>query len=277
MPPDAGLSPPADLPVVTPDWPAPRSVRAFMSTRNGGVSAPPFDTLNLRPPELPGDAVDAAHAVRENQRRWAARLGAQPVWLDQLHGARVHALTEADRGPAVARLPQADAAVTRVPGLACTVLVADCLPVLLCDRQGQAVGAAHAGWRGLAGGVLEATIERVCALAGCPPGELLAWMGPCIGPSAFEVGPDVLVAFGASPAERDQRHFRHRPRRDGSVRWLADLPGLARDRLHAAGLPEGAVHGGHWCTVSEPSRFFSFRRDAVTGRLAASIALVPGD
>lgn len=243
------------------DWPAPANVGALMSTRAGGVSRPPFDTLNLRPPGLRGDATDEPAAVLENQRRFAEALGAAPVWLDQVHGADVVRL----EGPRTDH-PRADAAVTTVPGVACCVLVADCLPVLFCDRVGRAVGAAHAGWRGLAAGVLERTAAAVAEAAGGAPGDLLAWLGPCIGPREFEVGAEVLAAFPGA-----ERHFLYRPRPDGSERWRANLPGLARDRLAAAGVQQ--VSGGAWCTVEDGSRFFSFRRDRVTGRLAAGVCL----
>lgn len=259
MPPDLLLP---DL--LLPEWPAPAGVGAAMSTRRGGVSAPPFDSLNLRPPGLRGDAVDAPEAVLENQRRFAEALGATPVYLDQVHGSDVVLLDRADT-----TLPRADASVSTVPGIACTVLVADCLPVLLCSDDGRAVGAAHAGWRGLAGGVLENTVAAVCRAAGCGPERLLAWLGPCIGPRNFEVGADVLRAFGADPAAPDPQRFVPRARADGSPRWLADLPQLARDRLQAAGVQR--VSGGAWCTVDDASRFFSFRRDGRTGRLAAAI------
>ncbi|NRF68946.1 peptidoglycan editing factor PgeF [Aquincola sp. S2] len=241
-----------------------------MSTRLGGVSAAPFDTLNLRPPGLRGDAVDAPEAVAENQRRFAAALGATPVWLDQVHGADVVRLTRADLQPGRPH-PRADAAISTEPGIGCAVLVADCLPVLLCDRAGRAVGAAHAGWRGLAGGVVEHTLAALCEAAGCAPDEVIAWLGACIGPRQFEVGADVLEAFGADSASPDPVRFVYRPRPDGAPRWLANLPQLARDRLAAAGVK--AISGGAWCTVEQPSRFFSFRRERVTGRQAAAIAL----
>jgi YfiH family protein len=150
--------------------------------------------------------------------------------------------------------------------VACVVQVADCLPVLMAAANGRAVGAAHAGWRGLAAGVLERTAEAVARAAGCEPSALACWLGPCIGPRQFEVGADVLQAFGA-----DRRFFTPRPRPDGQSRWLADLPGLARQRLLALGLHQ--VAGGHWCTVETPSDFFSFRRDGVTGRMAAAVWL----
>ena len=262
---------PVALPgAIRPDWAAPAWVSALMSTREGGVSAPPFDSLNLRPATLPGDAVDEPAAVAENQRRFAAALGAEPVWLAQVHGADVVRLTRADLAPD-AGIHRADASITTEPGVACVVQVADCLPVLLCDRGGRAVGAAHAGWRGLAAGVLERSVSALCDAAGVPPGHLLAWLGPCIGPRQFEVGADVLAAFGADPAAPDLARFVPRPRPDGAPRWLAHLPQLARDRLRAVGV--SAVSGGTWCTVEDASRFFSFRRDRVTGRLAAGIAL----
>jgi YfiH family protein len=241
-----------------PEWPVDARVGALMTTRAGGVSAPPFDSLNLG-----RSAGDDPAAVEENRRRFEAALGVPPHYLSQVHGARVVRLTRA----AAPAHEQADAAITTEPGLACTVMVADCMPVLFAAPAARGVGAAHAGWRGLAGGVLEATVDALCEAAGCGPAELTAWLGPCIGPRQFEVGADVLDAFGPAAAHR----FASCPRPDGSPRWLADLPGLARDRLAAAGLTR--VHGGTACTVEERSRFFSFRRDRVTGRMAAAVYL----
>jgi YfiH family protein len=255
---------------IRPDWPAPAMVSALMSTREGGVSAPPFDSLNLRPAALPGDVVDNPSAIAENQRRFAAALGAEPVWLEQVHGADVVRLTPLDLA-AGRSLHRADASISTERGVGCVVQVADCLPVLLCDRAGRVVGAAHAGWRGLAGGVLENCVASMCEAAGTAPDQLLAWLGPCIGPRQFEVGADVLAAFAADPTSPDPERFLPRQRPDGAPRWLANLPRLARDRLRAAGVT--AVSGGTWCTVEEGSRFFSFRRDRTTGRLAAGIAL----
>ena len=255
--------------MLRPDWPAPAGIHALMSTRQGGVSAAPFDSLNLRPPALGGDAVDEPAAVLENQRRFSRALGAQPVWLNQVHGHTVVRLGAEHLRPG-AGLPVADASVCTEPGIACTVLVADCLPVLLCSANGRAVGAAHAGWRGLAGGVLDNTVAALCQAAGCGPDGLLAWLGPCIGPDAFEVGADVLQAFHAEPCLADQEHFVYRLRADGQPRWRADLAGLARDRLRALGVQR--VSGGRWCTMADASRFFSYRRDAATGRMAAAIA-----
>jgi len=235
-----------------------------MSLRTGGVSLPPFDSLNLRPAGLRADASDDPAAIAENQRRYMTLLeGARPVWLDQVHGTTVVRLRGGGGEPwAQDAFERADASITTERGVACTVLVADCLPVLFSAPDGQGVGAAHAGWRGLAGGVLEATVAALCDAAGCVPGDLRAWLGACIGPDRFEVGDDVVAAFGASQ--------RFRPGAKPG-KWWADLPGLARDRLRAAGV--SAVAGGTWCTVSDPGSFYSYRRDRLTGRHAASVWL----
>ncbi len=253
-----------------PDWSAPSNVTALMSTRHGGVSVAPFDSLNLRPPALGGDAVDPPAAVLENQRRFGLALGARPVWLNQVHGHTVVRLTADHLRPGAA-LPVADASVCTEPGIACTVLVADCLPLLLCSANGRGVAAAHAGWRGLAGGVIDQTVAALCSAAACSPGELLVWLGPCIGPTAFEVGEDVLLAFGVDPLDPAPPLFLPSPRPDGSPRWRANLVALTRRRLAALGVTR--VSGGGWCTASDDSRFFSFRRQARTGRMAAGIAL----
>jgi YfiH family protein len=246
-----------------PDWLVPEwrvhGVGALMTTRAGGVSAAPFDSLNLR-----AAVGDDALAVAHNQRLLAHAIGATPVYLDQVHGAVVARLGAADAAPGAA-VRTADASVTTEAGIACAIQTADCLPVLFAAPDGRAVGAAHAGWRGLALGVLEATLRELCEAAGCAPDEVHAWLGACIGPGRFEVGADVLEAFGVSPRERHPLHFA--PQREG--KWRADLPALARDRLRAAGVAQ--VSGGRWCTVSEPSRFFSYRRDRVTGRMAAVV------
>ena len=251
-----------------PDWLLPgwnaRGVGALMTTRQGGFSAAPFDSLNLRAGLGDDDGV-----VARNQRLLAQAIGAAPVYLNQVHGASVVRLTAADARPG-APTRRADASVTTEPGVACTVLVADCLPVLFAAPGGWAVAAAHAGWRGLSLGVLEATLRAVCEAGGCEPAEVQAWLGACIGPRAFEVGPDVLAAFGASPQRSDSPRFVPK----GLGKWWADLASLARDRLQAAGV--GSIGGGTWCTVSEPSPFFSFRRDRVTGRMAAAIWIEPG-
>ncbi len=253
-----------------PEWAAPAGIAAAMSTRLGGVSQAPFDSLNLRPPQLGGQAPDSPEAVLENQRRFAVALGATPVWLDQWHGADVVRLT-ARLTASGAELPRADASVSTEPGLACTVLVADCLPLLMCSADGRAVAAAHAGWRGLAGGVVENTLVALCDAAACSPADVHVWLGACIGPRQFEVGCEVLQAFGVDPASMGSARFMHRPRPDGQSRWLADLPGLAMDRLARAGVQR--ISGGAWCTVEDGSRFFSYRRDGRCGRMAAAIAI----
>jgi polyphenol oxidase len=246
--------------VFAPDWPLPRGVGAAASTRQGGASAAPWNSLNLG-----GACGDDAQAVHVNRQAFAQAIGARPVWLQQLHGVQVLRLT----AHAQASLPPADAAWTTEPGLACTVLVADCLPVLLCTRDGHAVAAVHAGWRGLAAGVLEATLDSMRRGAGVQAADVLAWLGPCIGRRQFEVGADVLLAFGAAQDPVVAALFERRPRPDGASRWLADLAGLARLRLQRAGVR--AICGDGRCTVEEPSDFFSFRRDGVTGRQAAAI------
>jgi polyphenol oxidase len=250
---------------LAPDWPAPPGVRATCTTRLGGVSAVPFDSLNL------GDHVaDDPLAVAENRRRLGGALAARPVFMRQVHGKAVAELT--------ARTPdgiEADACVTTTRGIACTIMVADCLPVLLATSDGRAVAAAHAGWRGLAGsageGVLESACRALWQASGASPAQTLAWLGPCIGPAAFEVGPEVKLAFEAHDPAAAACFRAH-----GPGKWLADLPALARRRLRALGLAR--LHGNDgtdgWCTVANPSRFFSHRRDrGATGRFAAAVWL----
>ena len=243
--------------LLVPDWPAPARVQARMSLRAGGVSAAPYGSLNL------GDHVgDDGAAVLRNRALLAARLGATPVFMQQVHGTAV------ERLPSRHAVPLADACMSLAPGMACTIMVADCLPVLFCDTEGRAVAAAHAGWRGLAAGVLESTLAALRSAV--PQARWLAWLGPCIGPSAFEVGDEVRAAFVAQSAAAAPCFRAHA---DG--KWLADLPALARLRLAAAGLQ--GIHGNDgsapWCTVSDASRFFSHRRDRVSGRMAACIWL----
>lgn len=238
----------------------PPQVGAVMSTRHGGVSGAPWTGMNL------GAAVgDANDAVARNRQQFALAIAAAPVFLRQVHGTCVVRLGRGDVGENPMPLHEADASMTTEPGVACTVLVADCLPLLFAAPQGRAVAAAHAGWRGLAGGVVEATLQQLCVAADCEPQDVQAWLGACIGPRRFEVGADVLQAFGADPAQPDVLRFA--PQANG--KWLANLPQLARDRLHDAGVR--AVSGGAWCTVEDASRFFSYRRDGVTGRMACAI------
>lgn len=231
-----------------------------MSLREGGVSRGPYASLNL------GVAVgDDAAAVAENRARFASAIGARPLWLRQVHGIGVRHLTSNMTDP----LAPADAAWTAERGMACTVQAADCMPVLFALRDGRAVAAAHAGWRGLAAGVLEAALHALCSGTGATPADVQAWLGPCIGPRQFEVGEDVLHAFGQPPGAADPQRFLARLHADCAPRWLANLPQLARDRLVGAGLQE--ITSADECTFEATSRFFSFRRDGVTGRLAAAI------
>jgi YfiH family protein len=252
--------------VFVPQWPGPANVRALCSTRRGGVSAPPYDSFNL------GDHVgDDPQAVATNRARWADRLGTRPVFLKQVHGVHVVEL-----GPNTADGTEADACIATSPGVACTIMVADCLPVLLTAENGAVVAAAHAGWRGLCGvdgqGVLETTWDAFWPQAGgtreTVAAGTLAWLGPCIGPHAFEVGDEVKDAFARGQAQ-SERHFQQ----GAAGKWLTDLPALARDRLRSLGITRVYGNDGSapWCTVSESSRFFSHRRDRVSGRLAASI------
>ncbi len=234
--------------LVTPGWTVPARVRAVVTTRVGGISAEPYASFNLAI-----HVGDDAAAVRENRRRLhhALALPAEPAWLEQVHGTGVAVLPGAAQSPA-------DAAVTFSRGQVCAVLVADCLPVFLAARAGDRVGIAHAGWRGLAAGVVEAAI----AALDCEPDGLVAWLGPSIGPRAFEVGAEVRDAFLARDTGAAAAFQAGRP-----GRWLADLPALARRRLAAAGVTE--VGGGDLCTHADAARFYSFRRDGATGRMAA--------
>ena len=248
---------------MVPQWTAPAGVQAWCSERQGGVSSAPYDTLNL------GDHVgDDPAAVGENRRRLAATLQAHPVFLKQVHGTGVVRLARD-----TADGTEADACWTTERGVACTIMVADCLPVLLADRAGRVVGAAHCGWRGLAGegghGALEALWQAIAPHAG-DPAHVIAWLGPCIGPTAFEVGPEVRTAFVQGDAAAQSCFRPH-----GEGKYLADLQGLARRRLAALGIREITGNDGSapWCTVTESSRFFSHRRDRVSGRFAASVWL----
>ena len=257
--------------LITPEWEAPVDIRAVMTTRLGGVSVEPWASLNL------GVHVgDSAASVLENRTRVRkeAQLPSEPVWLEQVHGSSVVVL-DAGNIPRTAtaeqlmdsRRPRADAAVTRQAGVVCAIQVADCLPVLFAARDGSVVGAAHAGWRGLASGVLGATV----AAMEVPADQVVAWLGPAIGPQNFEVGEDVVAAFAAT-AHSDQRaqtEAAFLPQPNG--KWLCDLFTLARLRLAAAGVTH--VSGGGLCTVSDARRFYSYRRDGQTGRMAALVWL----
>ncbi len=233
-----------------PDWPAPAGVKACVTTRAGGVSLAPFDSLNL------GDHVeDSLEAVVENRRRLTDAFAVQPAWLRQVHGVTV---VEADPS----RTAEADGSWTSTPGIACTSMTADCLPALFCNRAGTRVAAAHAGWRGLAAGVLEAACESLAT----EPGDVLVWLGPAIGPQAFEVGPEVRETFMQRLPITAEAFV---PSRNPG-KFMADIYQLARLRLAARGVT--AVYGGGFCTVTDP-RFFSYRRSPRTGRFASLIWL----
>jgi len=239
---------------IVPDWQAPANVHALVTTRAGGVSRGAFASLNLG-----FRAGDERGAVEENRGRLAALLPGAPRWLRQMHGTIV---VDADALASGVEPPEADAAVARKPGTVCAVLVADCMPVLLADDEGSVVGAAHAGWRGLSGGVIEATVAAMRA----PASRVRAWLGPAIGPRAYEIGDEVRDAFLARDKQAATVFLPTRP-----GHWLLDLYAVARQRLEACGVRR--VSGGEWCTHSEPQRFYSFRRDGVTGRMAALIWL----
>jgi YfiH family protein len=216
-----------------------------------------------------GTAVqDDPAAVTENRARVDRALGAKAIFLRQVHGSEVVVLNPAHAEDG-AEAPVADASVSTSPGLAVAIQVADCLPVLFAAPGG--VAGAHAGWRGLACGVLENTVEALCQAANCRPSQVQAWLGACIGPEAFEVGPEVLQAFGVEPVAASSECFVFRPNAAGEARWRADLAGLARLRLQAVGLSQ--ISGGAWCTFSDASRFFSYRRERLSGRMVAAICL----
>jgi YfiH family protein len=246
--------------IIEPDWPAPPNVVALSTTRQGGHSQAEYQGLNLG--HHVGDDPDAVQA----NRQWLQQqlpFGATIQWLSQVHGN-----TSIAAGGAC-QYPEADACWSSAPGQGCAILTADCLPVLLCNRGGTAVAAAHAGWRGLSGGVLEATVASMQV----DPQSVMAWLGPAIGPWAFEVGAEVKSAFltaaKGSSLDAVRSSFRALPEKPDH--YYADLYGLARDRLARAGVTE--VYGGQYCTFSDPRRFFSYRRDGITGRMASLICL----
>ncbi|MBI3902162.1 MAG: peptidoglycan editing factor PgeF [Nitrosomonadales bacterium] len=237
--------------IITPDWPAPGNVRALQTTRNGGASAAPYSSLNL------GSHVgDVPLAVARNRQLLAPLLPNEPVWLNQVHGT-----VAVDTGTPQCT-PQADACIATHAGAVCVVMTADCLPVLLCDDEGSVVGAVHAGWRGLCDGVIEQAVRAMNS----PPGNLMAWLGPAIGPQAFEVGDEVRAAF---VARQSQAAAAFVPGVAG--KWYADIYELARLRLNALGI--NRIYGGGLCTYSDHSRFFSYRRDGATGRMGSFIWL----
>ncbi|MEQ1812841.1 MAG: peptidoglycan editing factor PgeF [Candidatus Nitrotoga sp.] len=236
---------------IYPDWPAPRNVRALQTTRTGGLSALSYNSFNL------GRHVgDDAVTVLRNRMLLASHLPSEPVWLTQTHGVKV-----IDAGMAPCD-PEGDACIAKQAGAVCVVMTADCLPVLLCDDYGRVVGAAHAGWRGLCAGVIEAAVASMAV----PATTVMAWLGPAIGQQSFEVGEEVRAAFMAQDACTAAAFA------PGTVgKWQADIYQLARLRLNALGITR--IYGGDFCTYTDPARFFSYRRDGVTGRMGTFIWL----
>ena len=240
---------------IVPAWHGSARVQALFTTRNGGASSGAAATLDLGPAHPP--AGDQAGAIGENRRRLRALLPSDPVWLSQVHGREIVEIDERGLPGAHATPPRADAALTRRPGIVLAVRTADCLPVLFADRAGSVVAVAHAGWRGLAAGVLEATVDAMDVSSH----QVVAWIGPAIGPQAFEVGADVHAAYCTSDPGAES-HFV--PLRE--CKWLADLAGLARRRLAARAVTD--IGGGEFCTFTDSGRFFSYRRDRNSGRMA---------
>lgn len=242
---------------ITPDWPAPPNVKALFTTRGGGFSKPPYHSLNL------GDHVDDDPvAVAQNRALLRELLPEDPKWLKQVHGTKsVRIDAEGCTGTC-----SGDAAFTRYPARVCAVLVADCLPILLCNSAGTLVGVVHAGWRGLSEGIIEQTVSAM----GAGNASLMAWLGPAIGPEHFEVGEEVRQAFIQRNKDSALAFLPRPSSRDG--KWLANLFLLAKQQLKKAGVNE--IHGGGECTFSDPARFFSYRRDGSTGRMAGLIWLI---
>ena len=250
------MNQPRNLPLISPTWPAPQGVGSASSTRAGGVSKGPFDSLNLGL-----NTGDQRIAVLENRALLMRALGlkVQPHWMNQVHGTTV---VQAEN---CVPEPQSDACFASSPGQVCVVLTADCLPVLLCDRNGSCVAAAHAGWRGLANGIIASTCDALPA----PRDQLIAWIGPGIGPQAYEVGPMVRESFSHQEQVCDECFVM---RADSmSTKWMANLFHIARLQLIQAGVTE--IYGGDYCTFTDPARFFSHRRAAPTGRMATLIWL----
>ena len=236
---------------IIPEWPAPKNVQALQTTRNGGMSGAPYDSLNLG-----GHVGDVPFAVARNRTLLGPLLPSEPVWLKQVHGTVVADAAQADCWP------EADACVSSHAGAVCVVMTADCLPVLLCNERGSVVAAAHAGWRGLCDGVIEQTVRAM----NVQPGTLMAWLGPAIGAQAFEVGEEVRAAFIARQPQAAAAFISGTP-----DKWLADIYQLARLRLNALGITR--IYGGGLCTYTDSARFYSYRRDGVTGRMGTFIWL----
>jgi len=247
--------------VLTPDWPVPPNIHSLVTTRDGGISLPPFSSLNL------GDHVgDDPRTVQANRTILRVQLPSDPIWLKQVHGTFVS--TPMNRRLLSEHVIEADAAVTNQANEVLVVMTADCLPILFSNQMGDVVGVAHAGWRGLCAGVLENTVTEMLKLGtGMSANKLMAWMGPAIGPAAFEVGEDVYAAFLNAGIAFPANAFVAIPGRPG--KFFANLYTLAQSRLSALGLEQ--IYGGNFCTVTDQKRFFSHRRDGNSGRFASFI------
>ena len=247
--------------LIEPSWVAPQQLKAFCTSRHGGVSKSPFNALNLGL-NAGDDSVDVLH----NRSIVRSHLPAEPLWLKQIHGVTVS--TPASRKASAGKPFEADAAVTNIPNEVLAILTADCMPVLFASKSGGVIGAAHAGWRGLSAGVLENTLQEMLALSpGINPKDIVVWMGPAIGPTAFEVGEDVLQAFATQGQTILSKAFT--PIDGNSGKYLANLYLLARERLRSMGIEQ--IDGGDFCTFNDSERFFSYRRDKETGRFASFI------
>ena len=252
--------------IIQADWDAPDNIRTLITTRMGGYSNPPYKSFNLAM-----HVGDDPQTVEQNRNRLGERLPSEPKWLNQIHSSRI--IDAADIEPQ----PDADGSITTQKNTVSVVMTADCLPALICNRQGSAVAALHAGWRGLLEGILEQGAEQLLKLSACQKDEVLVWLGPAIGPNYFEVGEDVRQAFLARARNKGGYHYElidqcfseQTKTSDGQNKYLADIYQLARVRLSAIGVDN--VSGGHYCTYSEADKFYSYRRDGVTGRMANMI------
>lgn len=244
---------------IIPNWPAPANVKALQTTRNGGISPAPYNSLNL------GEHVkDNPLHVAQNRQLLSQFVPSEPVWLNQVHGVGV--IDAANTSCA----PSADASYAMRKNVVCVTMTADCLPILLCDQAGTAVASIHAGWRSLCDGVIEATVKQM------PVGssQLMAWLGPAIGPNAFEVGGEVRAQFMAKDAKAEFAFKKHGDNQEQD-KWLANIYKIATQRLNSLGIAQvyGSGQDEHWCTFTDKEKFFSFRRDGATGRMATLIWL----
>ena len=253
-----------NLDFITPNWPAPKNVHALQTNRHKGHSQAPFDSLNF------GMHVnDNPMHVAQNRQLLSEHLPSEPVWLNQ-----THSITVVDAANTTC-LPNADASFSTKKNVVCVVMTADCLPVLLCDKAGTIVIAVHAGWRGLCDGAIEASIDKACRAAQIMPADLMAWLGPAIGPNAFEVGAEVRDQFIAQDGQAEAAFKPHKNDNQEQNKWLANIYQIATQRLNNCGVSQ--VYGGgiesDFCTFTQKEQFFSYRRDGVTGRMASLIWL----